>query len=62
MTKCVPGHLNGTVVSTLIPFEAYGICAIKNKSFVVVEIIQLEDSLKEDPVYGQVVNVPANIN
>lgn len=44
MTKCVPGHLNGTVVSSLIPFEAYGICAIKNKSFV-VEIIQLEDSL-----------------
>lgn len=45
MTKCVPDHLNGTVVSTLIPFEAYGICAIKNTSFVVVEIIQLEDSL-----------------
>lgn len=41
MTKCVPGHFNGTVVSTLIPFEAYGICAIKNKSFVVVEIIHI---------------------
>lgn len=48
MTKCVPGHLNGPVFNTLIPFEAYGICAIKNKRvflFCFFEIIELEDSI-----------------
>lgn len=39
MMKCVLGYLNGIVVSILIFFEVYGICVIKNKSFVVVEII-----------------------
>lgn len=46
MMKCVLGYLNGLVVSILIFFEVYGICVIKNNSFLgFFEIIELEDFL-----------------